>query len=326
MARPSAPTLSRRLLARLEDIEPELRKDIKAALPDAHPSTSGIVKGLRAWGRIEGTVQTRRLFRQHLVEAIDKALKEHLVNPQDLGSHTLEQLADRLVLMVERVGYHDYQLAALRNTQTAIGLKGNFRSELFELLVRNDTVLNQYLREMAGDQLATMNQIIAQRSRRLVDSRQRGVQFAGEFKTISRASSIVTFARGTKTPLKFVDFAYVSVAEFRDGRTRITFLVECEIKLPSAAGKFEEQINAAQRRFAEADRITMIIEGVPHEFAPDQIVFDFGRANRIAVTSTRLPATRYAIRTTEKDAYLRIGVPIKVDLLNSLVEPLFTFR
>lgn len=127
--------------------------------------------------------------------------------------------------------------------------------------------------------------------------------------------------------------AHVSIFEHRSGSGPLTvgILVETEIKLPGAAKEFGAQIGGAQWRFANADRIEMLLEGdsTPITVLPDRIIFSRRTMlQRVAVTPTALPETeQYRFSFTGRGGYpesfLRVGVKVKTDVLEQLVSVLF---
>ncbi len=328
---------AQRLDAGLKAVDADLKKYITTPLSKTgKPEVSGVLRGLRALGSTTISAARRRKLRANLFVAVAKVIKEAKIDAQKVGAASLDALAKRFVQMVERVGYERYGITELR--RKARGLRGVFAGELFEQLVLNMRTLQDDLRGLALMQLQDIARFMKAEKQfpskkgqaRLINALGDNIEprdlVGMKFTKVVRATDIVTFMKGEK---KFIDFAYIAYSEHADGRKLVTFLVEAEIKLPRAARAFSKQIGKSQGRYAFADTIEMT---VPHEkrrvsFTPDQVMFDRGSINRVAVTMTRASDSTYRIRFTRKggypEVYTRVGLALDVRELRKLVRVLF---
>lgn len=249
------------------------------------------------------------------------------IEPADLGVKSVNELAGVLAKLVKNVRYDRYTVGQLRSK--AVGLRGVFNGELFELLVANQQQLQQDLKFMAADQLLDLNELIEANSNLLADGRGAKIQVQGSFKAIKKAGSIFVLKPGEK--LKFIDSAYVSELIPPEGGSsgKFTFLVRTEIKLPAAAKGFGEQIGRSNIRFSEADLIEFLVEGElePRKIPPENLIFSNHAIPLVAITLTSKGQNQYSFNYTYKgeylESYLRVQLStVQVQALNRITDVL----
>jgi hypothetical protein len=223
------------------------------------------------------------------------------------------ELAEVFVTMLDRVGYAKASLSKLRRIRSMLV------GELLEVLVRNSRELQPGLLGMAEAQL----RLLRSRGVELLDARGASVPQVRFFEAPVRATDMAiidTRALGpdTRLPRKFIDFAYVSLGELPDGRRVITFLVETEIKMPTAARKAGKQVGVAQVRFdmEPGDKLVVNVAGKgPLEFTSDQILFAPTSIDRTLVTIGETP--NFKLRTTRAGGYDEAFWQIDLDMSTS---------
>jgi hypothetical protein len=316
-----AGSLSRRQRGKLraEHVSASLAAELGRAVPAGGPvSRPALRRGLTLWrrlGRAAGlSTQERLALRERVVMAFEQAFRSF--TPRDFGVRTRKELAEIVVTMLERTGYGRLPRSKLRQ------LRGNFAGELLELLVQHLENLQKDLRRMAEAQ----RQLLNSAKTTLVDAHGTVVSLSGEFGAVRKATDIVVVdPSGTR---KFIDFAYVSVFEHVSGTGPLTlsFLVETEIKMPTAAGKAGRQIGRAQVRFdlPPTGKIRMVLEGDadPVEISADRIVFAPTSINRTLVTISQTEQYRpsFTAQGGYQEYFWRIGVDIHTGEIWRLVD------
>jgi hypothetical protein len=283
------------------------------------PSALGLLRAWRRLGRLATiTTHDRAVLRTAFAQAFTRLLHQAATGgakpfrPADFGVRGYRELAELFITMLERVGYANQKLSQLRRIrQILIG-------EMLEVLVRNARELQDGLLGMAHGQ----RQLLLRFATKLVDARGDPVPAPRSIGAPVRAMDMAV--TGSGHPLrKFIDFGYVSIGVWPDGRTFISFLVETEIKMPAAARKAGPQIGRAQVRFDMQgdDVLTVTVDGVVKTFTADQIVFSPGHVNRTLVTIGATPnfRPRHTRAGGEDEAYWQIDLEMAADSLRRLV-------
>lgn len=306
-----------------------LQQFIKSRLPTGGTSLDdlpGVIKALRALGSMGIPAAKRAKLRANLVESLASVMKDMKIKPKDLGVKDLDLLAELFVRMLERMRYHEYGVNELRRKK--VGLRGVFAGELFELLVLNMESIQKELKSCAEGQFEGLNSAMRSQKARLIDANGVNIAVSGKWAGIERVTDIIIYRNNQK--LKFTDFAYATFLDPpKNGPRLVSFLVETEVKLPRAASEFSEQMGVKQARFAGADRVEFIVEGQkkPVSFKPEEIIFDSGNINRVALTTTKSSNETWRLRSTRKggydEIYWRIGLVVEVEDLRRLVNILF---
>jgi hypothetical protein len=318
-------------LSRAERMEQTL-KSLQARLPSsvagavgelAHgkpPSAFGLLRAWRRLGRAADIApHDRNVLRQSFVNAFTRLLHEAGTKggtpfmPADFGVHGYRELADLFVTMLERVGYAKASLSKLRR------IRSMMVGELLEVLVRNSRELQPGLLGMAEAQL----RILRRPGTALVDARGAAVAVPKAFEAPVKAIDIVI--TGSGAPRKFFDLAYVSLGEWPDGKQFITFLVETEIKMPTAARKAGRQVGRAQVRFdmEDGDELVVNVAGKgPLKFRADQIVFAPTSIDRTLVSIGN--TEQFKLRSTRAGGYdetfWQVDLEMKATSLRRLVD------
>src|SRR5450631_821526 len=322
-----------RVSGEAKQAEASLQRNLSIPLPDmswnvqAQKRVLATLRALMAAAdrtRAEMTTLKKQLVKD-LQYLFDSASFD--IEPADLGVKSVNELAGVLVKLVKNVRYDRYTVAELRSK--AVGLRGVFNGELFELLVANQQQLQQDLKLMAAGQRLDLNQLIQASSNQVADGRGAKIQVQGIFRDIQKAGSIFVWKDGKK--LKFIDSAYVSELIRPGGGSsgKFTFLVRTEIKLPAAAKGFGEQIGGSNIRFSEADRIEFLVEGesAPRVIDPEDLVFSNRAIPLAAITLTSKGQNQYRFSFTNKggytEAYLRVQLStVQVQTLNRITNVL----
>lgn len=316
-----------------DKINADLGGYVKSPLGVPAPSgeIAGRLRAVRALGALGMPLRKRRALRKRIVTDLADTLAREKIRPRDLGlkgnslAQEIDLLAELLVQMLERVNYHEFGINELRRKKK--GLRGVFAGELFELLVLNMPSIQDELRLLSGRQLAELNAAMRNHRARLINAH--GVQLAltGTWTGVHRVTDI--YVRKGKSRLKFTDFGYVTFLNSKSGKLYVSFLLETEVKMPAAAGKFREQIGVKQARFTDADQIEFTIDGadVPVSFAPADIIFDSRNINRFALDPIEGPQQTWRVQSTSSggyhEAFWRVGLVVDVSGLRALVEAAF---
>jgi hypothetical protein len=306
-------TRAERVRQSVKNIEARLPASIAAAvvgeLASAKPPTTfGLLRAWRRLGRAAAIApHDRNVLRQGFVEAFAKVLHEAgqkgaAFLPADFGVRGSRELAEMFVTMLDRVGYAKASLSKLRR------IRSTLVGELLEVLVRNATELQADLLGMAKAQL----RLVRRPGATLLDAAGATV-VAAVFGEPAKAIDLAITGAGGKR--KFIDFAYVSIGGLPDGTRIITFLVETEVKMPTAARKAGRQIGRAQARFdmVPGDKLVLDVAGHgPLEFTRDQIVFAPNSIDRTLVSIGDTP--NFKLRSTRAGGYDETFWQIDLDM------------
>jgi hypothetical protein len=314
---------SERLALALKSLEarlsPALAGAVKELAPGKPPSAFGLLRAWRRLGRVSGiSPHDRNLIREGFVKAFTRLLHEASTTgtkpftPGDFGVRGSRELAELFVTMLDRVGYAKASLSKLRRIRSLLV------GELLEVLVRNSSELQPGLLGMAKNQL----KVLWQYKKELVDAHGNPVVVPKSFEAPAKAIDMVI--TGNPPPRKFIDFAHVSLGEWPDGTRFIAFLVETEIKMPTAARKAGKQIGQAQVRFdmAKGDVLEANVAGKLLKFRADQIVFAPHSIDRTLVTISNMENFRPR-RTSAggyDEAFWQIDLEMKATSLRRLVD------